>query len=91
MGDGGVILANQASAFEAVLWMAGLLLALIVAAAFLGWYRSRLRRSMSASRRSFSLEDLRAMRDRGDLNASEYERLRAAAIADFGAAAKDAP
>jgi len=89
-GGAGAIPADQAGAFEAVIWMAGLVLVLILATATLAWFRGHLRRSRSASRTNFSLDDLRRMRDRGDLTAAEYERLRAAIIDDFGAASQAA-
>lgn len=78
-------LAQSGGAFEAVVWMAGLVLVLIAAAVVLAWYRSRWRGSMSTARDNFTLDDLRRMRDRGDLTGAEYERLRAIVIADFGA------
>ena len=69
--------------FQAILWFAGLVVALGVAAGVFAWGRSRWRRRGQGDGGTFSLDQLRAMRDRGELSSDEFDRLRAGAIAAF--------
>ena len=45
------------------------------------WYRSRMRKP-DESGPAFTLQDLRDLRDRGELRPEEYERLRAVVVAE---------
>jgi hypothetical protein len=64
------------AAFEGVLWLAGVVLVLVVAAVILGYVRRRIRASRSQAGPAFTLEELRRLRDQGDLSEAEYKALR---------------
>ena len=71
---------DQAAAFEGLLWLAGLVFALMLAAVVLAYVRKRLRASEPDQTHGFTLDRLRHMRDRGDLTTAEYEALRQKAL-----------
>ena len=73
--------AREAEAFgvglEALLWMGAFVLGLsVVAVAVLASVRRRLRAPASRKSPSFTLDQVRQMRERGDLTDSEYEAVR---------------
>ena len=79
VAPGGLILAQparQAAAFEAVLWMGGLILGLLLLLVLLAYLRKRILASAPATGSGYSLDELRQMRDRGGLTIAEYEALR---------------
>jgi hypothetical protein len=67
---------KEAEAFEAVLWMGGLILGVLVVVVLLAYLRRRFRMPVSDGRGDFTLEDLRQMRKRGGLTDEEYEALK---------------
>lgn len=69
---------GRAEAFEALWWMGGLILGLSVVVVLLAYLRRRLRATARASADSppFTLDQLRQMRERGDLTDGEYQALR---------------
>jgi hypothetical protein len=68
--------------FEAVGWMAVLLVIMTAAAIAVGLIRRRLHRRGSASGEPFTLESLRVLREQGRLTDAEYESLKRRVIAD---------
>jgi hypothetical protein len=62
-------------AFEGLLWLGGIVLAVSVAVVGLAALRRRLRLALPGRGYRFTLADLRKWRDRGDLSAEEYDRL----------------
>ena len=71
---------DRAVAFEGLLWLAGLVFALMLVAVVLAYVRKRLRASEPDQTRGFTLDRLLHMRDRGDLTTAEYEALRQKAL-----------
>ena len=85
-GAGWVLAASgetTTSWWEVGLWVAVLLGAILLLAVFVYVYRSRVRGSDSAAGPAFSLQDLRVLRERGDLTDVEFDHLRANLLADF--------
>lgn len=68
--------ARQAVAFEALMWMGGLILGLLLLLVVLAYLRKRLRASQPVESSGFTLAELRQMRDRGGLTTDEYEALK---------------
>lgn len=71
---GGV--ASQEAAFKGLMWLGVLIALLIVSVIILAFIRSRMRRTRQLTEPSFSLDDLRKLRDRGAVTTAEYETLR---------------
>ena len=83
--DGAVpLLANGGSIADWVLWFASFL-ALVLAGGFVLYVlRKRVRETPLEGRRPvFSLEELRRLRDRGELSPTEYESLREHVVAQL--------
>ena len=74
-------------AFEALLWFGALVLAILLAVAIVGCLRRRIRASRLNARPSFTLNELRRLRDRGELTPSEYAALRRGVVEGQGDAA----
>ena len=68
--------AREQAAFEGTIWLGGLILALLVVGLVLAYLRKRVRPVERADGFGFELEELRALRDRGELTPEEYETLR---------------
>ncbi len=66
-------------------WSIVLLAFLAVALLAIAWVRRRVRQSVDASAEDFSLSDLRRLRESGQIDEEQYQRLRVAII---GAAKK---
>ncbi|GEM_PF-3929189 len=83
-----VILAAERIDWPAIAFWLGLLAALITGAALVVWFLrgKTIRGSDDASAMGFTLQDLREMRERGDLTEVEYQAARTAAL---GAATRD--
>ena len=64
------------AAFGLTIWLAGLVLALLVVVVVLAYARKRFLRMDSSDPSGFSIEDIRRMRDRGELSEGEYRALR---------------
>jgi len=63
------------------IWMnLGLIAAAVVVLGIGVWYYRRWYRSGGSTTSSWTLEDFRTMRDRGELTEAEYQRLRAAVL-----------
>jgi hypothetical protein len=65
-------------------WLGVLLVIVVIGFAVLMLFRRRLTEEQAPSSQDvgFSLSDLRAMRDRGEITAEEYERTRAKVVAN---------
>lgn len=83
MNGSAIMRGSPDQAFQAVLWFAGLVVVLGVAAGAFAWFRSRSRHRERDAGSVFSLDQLRAMRERGELSAEEFGRLRERAISAF--------
>ncbi|UCG15995.1 MAG: SHOCT domain-containing protein [Phycisphaerales bacterium] len=68
--------------WEVGLWVAVLLGAILLLAVFVYVYRSRVRGGDVGAGPEFSLQDLRVLRERGDLTEAEFDHLRANLLAD---------
>jgi hypothetical protein len=68
--------AEPAVAFEALFWLGGLVLGLLLTVVVLAYIRKRLRQRSATEEPAFTLQDLRRMRDDGRLSTGEYEALR---------------
>ncbi len=76
----GAQLGEQTALFQSVMLFGGLLLALMLAAAFLLYLRRRLRGRGPADAGVLSLDVLRRLRENGMLTVAEYEQLRAKTV-----------
>lgn len=83
MNGSAIMRGSPDQAFQAVLWFAGLVVVLGVAAGAFAWFWSRLRHRDRDAGSVFSLDQLRTMRERGELSAEEFSRLRERAISAF--------
>jgi hypothetical protein len=72
--------ADQAAAFESILWFSGLLLVLALAVLVVARIRKRFIRPDDSAGLGLTLDDLRRQRDQGRLTDAEYETLKAAVI-----------
>ncbi|RMH28499.1 MAG: hypothetical protein D6693_03760 [Planctomycetota bacterium] len=71
-----------------LLLLGALMVAALVSGAALWWIRRRLLRQQGGARATgpaLTLGEIRAMRDRGDIDEQEFQNLRAAALAAWGA------
>jgi hypothetical protein len=66
---------DQAAVFEGLLWLGALLLTVGGAAVVASWLRRRVRASSLQGEASFSLDQLRRLRDQGTITKAEYETL----------------
>lgn len=66
---------GQAAVFDGLLWFGALLLAVGGAAVVASWVRRRMRASSLPGEPSFSISQLRRLRDQGTITKAEYERL----------------
>lgn len=83
---------GRGSLTEFFLWLGLAIGALVVAGIAIAWYRSRVLRGDAASAAQAGLmDDLRAMRDRGELSAEEYDAAKRALVARFSGGAPAAP
>jgi hypothetical protein len=73
--------------FESVAWLGLLVLVIVVGVGAMAWMRYRILSSRRHHAGPFTLDELRQLRDRGALSASEYDTLRRRAIADLREAA----
>lgn len=71
------------------LWLALLALLIMVAVVAVVMIRRAVRAGESAQGAGFTLQDLREMRDRGDLTEVEYQAARTIALGEAAAALKD--
>lgn len=67
---------GEQKAFEVLLWFGVYVLLMLVAGVFLFWLRKRLRRRPVEGEEVFTLEQLRRLRDEGELSAGEYDLLK---------------
>jgi hypothetical protein len=68
--------ANPDDAFDAVIWMGVLIGVVIVGGVVVAYLRSRMRTPTGLKQATFTFDDLRRMRDRGEVTIAEYETLR---------------
>ncbi|MHC4697038.1 MAG: hypothetical protein ACYTFA_09865 [Planctomycetota bacterium] len=68
--------AEQAAALEGLLWVGAIVMACLAAVVLLLHLRRRMNSSHRDSQADFSLHELRRMRDRGSLSATEYEAVK---------------
>jgi len=66
---------GQAAAFDGLLWFGALLLAVGGAAVVASWLRRCIRAPSSPGEPSFSIDQLRRLRDQGTITKAEYEKL----------------
>ena len=66
----------QAALSEGWLWLGGILIAVLVGVVIVAFIRRRVRIASRMREPEFSLEQLRDLRDRGDLTKPQYEALR---------------
>jgi hypothetical protein len=66
----------EAATFEGLLWLGALLVVVSSVAVVLVYLRRRTRRPGQPTEPSFTLEDLRRLRDEGTVSTTEYEALR---------------
>ena len=76
---------EQAAAFQAFIWLGILVIALMLGAAIVSYIRRKTRASARTPPPVFALEDLRQLRDHGDLTDTEYETLRQRLLDGSGA------
>ena len=84
-GAGRVLAASGETAtpwLEVGLWAAVLLGAILLLAVFVYVYGSRVRGGDAAAGPAFSLDDLRTLREQGDLTDAEFDHLRANLLGD---------
>lgn len=62
--------------FEALIWFGGLVLAALMIALAVLFLRKWFRRQSDSAVPGFTLDELRRLRDRGDLTIKQYEALR---------------
>ncbi len=74
---------QEGTALEVLAWLGGLILAVLVAAVVLAYTKRRLRRSAPADGPAFDLDQIREMREHGELTDAEYEALRERVIQDI--------
>lgn len=67
----------SAAGVEALLWTAVTAAGSVLALLMLAWYRRRMRRGDEPSGPVFTLEEIKRLRDRGEITLAEYEALRA--------------
>ena len=67
---------EQAAMFEGTLWIGAIVLAVLVAVVLLFRFRRKVGSSDHRGRPDFTLEELRALRDRGNLTAAEYDAVK---------------
>ena len=67
---------EQAAALEAVLWLGVVVIALLLGAVMVSYFRRKARTSAQTPAPVFTLEQLRRLRERGDLTDTEYETLK---------------
>ena len=72
---------GRSTLWDVALYGAIVLGALLLIVLVAQWYRSRIRKT-EASGPAFTLQDLRELRDRGELRPEEYDRLRATIVAE---------
>lgn len=75
--------AHQGRVLEGVLWMGLLILVIIGGVGATAWVRHRARESQRHRLRTFTLEELRQLRNRGTVTPEEYERLRDLVVNDL--------
>ncbi len=67
---------RQAAAFEGIIWMALLMLAIGLMAGGLWWLKRRMSSAHSSTKGVLSLHDLRGLHRRGVITDGEYQVLR---------------
>jgi hypothetical protein len=72
----------EKAVFDGLFWL-GALLAALIGGVLLMYLRRRSGRTRADGARGFALEDLRRLRDTGELSISEYEALRRKTIEDL--------
>ena len=75
---------NDTVLFESLLWLGGLVLAALLSGLVLVYVKKRSRAAERDQGADFTLDDLRRLRDRGDLTDTEYDVLRRRAIEQHG-------
>jgi len=81
-GSDGVLAANQQALTEGFIWLLVLLVVVVLMAVAIVLVRRYFRKRAQSERAAFTLDQLRRMRDRGDLTESEYGILRGKAMFD---------
>lgn len=66
----------QAALVEGWLWFGGILIAVLVGVAIVASIRKKVRNASGMREPEFSLDQLRDLRDRGELTKPQYEALR---------------
>lgn len=70
----------QEAAFALTIWLGGIVLTVLAALVVLIYVRKRLQAARALEDRGFSVDDISAMRERGDVSVEEYKALRRSAI-----------
>ncbi len=84
-----ILAAAQRIDWPSIVFWLGLLAALIAAAGFAIWrIRGAIREAEDLTAPAFTLQDLREMRDRGELTEVEYQAAREVALGEAGAGLK---
>ncbi len=81
-GSVGMLATSQRALFDGFVWLFFLLVAVALMVVAIALLRKRLRKRVYSERTDFSLDQLRRLRDRGDLTESEYEVLRGKVLFD---------
>ena len=69
--------------FAMMLWLGGVILAILAAVLIAAYVRRRTREAMESSSAELGLDELRRLRDRGELTLSQYEALKKRTIAQY--------
>lgn len=91
LAQAGGVRGGRGSLTEFFLWLGLAIVAIVAAGLAIAWYRSRVLRGDGASVQAGLMDDLRAMRDRGELSVEEFDAAKRAIVARFSGGAPVAP
>ena len=74
---------KRAAAWDGLIWFGVMVLAIMVCAVVLAWFRKRIRNENDKEGPAFSLEDLRQLKSQGDLSDEEFELLKQKTLDGF--------
>ncbi len=74
---------EQKKMFEGLLWMGATILALVFAGALVAYFRKRVASHGEGEGPDFTLDELRRLKEAGNLTPAEYEALKKRSISEF--------
>ena len=66
----------ESAAFEGILWLGGIVFAILAAVLIVRYWLRRVYNPWQDNRPSFTLQELRCLRDQGEISEVEYETLK---------------